>query len=122
MEKRRKEAEERELVRKQREEKEREYRAKEAEKARIADEQATQNLIEELKEMGRVIDLESSASNPFFDKIEVCNSLIKQFTKDVEPEESKKSDTVQKTQTSSLESAVKSGKVLAAPSKHEKDQ
>ena len=72
--------------------------------------------------MSKEIEDGSTATNPFIDKIEICNSLIKQCTKKSEVEETKQSDTVQSTQMTNLENAVKSGKVLAAPSKQEKDQ
>ena len=44
--------------------------------------------------MSKEIEDGSTATNPFIDKIEICNALIKQCTKKSEVEETKQSDTV----------------------------
>lgn len=71
--------------------------------------------------MDKAIAANSTATNPYFEQIELCDALIKLCSKNEEPEESKQTETVQTAQTSSLETAVKQGKVLAAPSKQEKE-
>ena len=123
-ERRRKEAEERDKARQERLAKDEERKAKEEENAQHAEENATKKEINELLAKNKEIADESIASNPFADQILQCDSLAKYCQKHMGNEgveETKESEKKEQARASGLEDALRSGKLIAAPSKQEKE-
>lgn len=124
-ERRRKEAEDREQARLDRIAKDEERKAQAAEDAVAAEAAADQKRIDDLHALNKRIADDSTASNPLADQIEQCDGLLKYCDKHTSKntaEEAKGGDATQApAKSSGLETQLKAGKVLAAPSKVEKE-
>jgi len=77
VERRRKEAEERERIKQERIQKEVERKEREVAHAAEKEERAVQDEIDKLKKITSAIEDTSVGSNPFFEHIELCESLQK---------------------------------------------
>lgn len=108
-----------------------EKKEREIENKRIMQEQARDNEVEELKKLQEQIDDGAAGSNPMFDQIQQCESLLKYCSKQLgktddgegNAEESKEaSSDPKKNKGKELEAALKKGSIQLAPTKAEKDE